>query len=102
MIFRGLGPARMVGVVVGIALILVGLMLLSYGAGMAREKLLAKVAIVVGPVGSEITPVYLELAEQAAREAEARGATVARAYSPDATPENVKAAVDGASIVIYL
>ena len=60
-----------------------------------------KVAIIVGPVGEQLTPTYLALAEMAAAEAESRGATVARAYSPDATPERVIAAVDGASIVIY-
>jgi hypothetical protein len=60
----------------------------------------AKVAIVVGPVGS-LTPTYLALAELAAVEAERQGATVARAYSPQATPANVLAAVEDANIVIY-
>ena len=59
-----------------------------------------RVAIIVGPVGS-LTPTYLHLAELAAAEAERAGATVARAYSPNATPANVLAAVDGAHIVIY-
>jgi hypothetical protein len=61
-----------------------------------------KVAVIVGPVGEELTPVYIGLAEAAAAAAEGRGATVARAYSPDATAENVLAAVEDASIVIYL
>jgi len=61
-----------------------------------------KVAIIVGPVGEELTPVYLDLAEQAADAAESRGATVAKAYSPDATPEKVLAAVENANVVIYL
>jgi hypothetical protein len=60
-----------------------------------------KVAIIVGPVGSELTPVYIELAEMAADAAEERGAEVARAYSPDATADNVLEAVDGAAIVVY-
>ena len=60
----------------------------------------AKVAIIVGPVGS-LTPTYLALAELAAVEAEGRGAIVARAYSPHATPANVLAAVEDANIVIY-
>ena len=47
-----------------------------------------KVAIIVGPVG-ELTPTYLALAERAAATAEQHGATVARAYSPNATPANV-------------
>lgn len=61
----------------------------------------ARVAIIVGPVGEELTPVYLGLAETAAAAAEARGATVARAYSPAATAEAVLAAVEDANIVIY-
>ena len=60
-----------------------------------------KVAIIVGPVGEELTPVYIELAEAAATAAEERGATVARAYSPDATQDKVLAAVENANVVIY-
>lgn len=59
-----------------------------------------KVAIIVGPVG-DLTPTYLHLAEAAAASAERHGATVARAYSPNATPGNVLAAVADAQIVIY-
>lgn len=59
-----------------------------------------KVAIIVGPV-AELTPTYLHLAEAAAATAERHGATVARAYSPNATPANVLAAVADAQIVIY-
>ena len=55
----------------------------------------------MGPVGEELTPQYIELAEMAADEAERSGATVVRAYSPKATPRRVLRAVDGASIVIY-
>jgi hypothetical protein len=61
----------------------------------------SKVAVIVGPVGEELTPVYIGLAEAAARAAEQRGASVARAYSPEATAENVLAAVEDASIVVY-
>lgn len=57
--------------------------------------------IIVGPVGLALTPTYLELAEQAARVAEAGGATVRRAYSPNATPDRVLEAVARANIVIY-
>jgi len=60
-----------------------------------------RVAIIVGPVGEELTPTYLSLAEAAATAAETRGAQVARAYSPDATADAVLAAVDGANIVVY-
>jgi hypothetical protein len=61
-----------------------------------------RVAVIVGPVGEELTPVYIALGEAAAMAAEQRGAVVARAYSPEATPENVLAAVEGANIVVYL
>ena len=60
-----------------------------------------KVAIVVGPVGEELTRVYIGLADAAAAAAEERGAAVAPAYSPEATAESVRAAVEGANIVVY-
>jgi hypothetical protein len=63
---------------------------------------LRRVAIIVGPVGEKLTPTYIAIAEAAARRAEADGAVVARAYSPNATPDNVLAAVQGANVVIYL
>lgn len=59
-----------------------------------------KVAIIVGPVG-ELTATYLYLAETAAATAERHGATVARAYSPNATPASVLAAVADAHVVVY-
>ena len=58
-------------------------------AAPARGAEPLRVAIIVGPVGEELTPVYLALAEAAAAAAEARGAEVARAYSPDATAARV-------------
>src|SRR6187402_127578 len=67
----------------------------------ARAATPVKVAIIVGPVGDELTPVYISLAEAAATAAETRGATVAEAFSPDATAENVLKAVEGANIVVY-
>jgi len=66
----------------------------------AHASVPTKVAIIVGPVGA-LTPTYLALAERAAASAEQHGATVARAYSPNATPGNVLAAVADANIVIY-
>ncbi|MGH2427811.1 MAG: hypothetical protein ACRDGV_02820 [Candidatus Limnocylindria bacterium] len=71
-------------------------------AAPARATTPVKVAIIVGPVGEELTPVYISLADAAADAAETRGATVARAYSPDATADNVLAAVEDANIVVYL
>jgi hypothetical protein len=61
-----------------------------------------QISIVVGPVGEALTPIYVELAEQVAISAERSGATARRAYSPNATPEHVLAAVDGADIIVYL
>lgn len=71
-------------------------------AAPAAASTAVRVAIIVGPVGEELTPVYIGLAEAAATAAETRGATVARAYSPDASAENVVAAVEDAHIVVYL
>jgi hypothetical protein len=84
--------------------LLVALATLLAGHGLAvpaRGTEPIRVAIIVGPVGEELTPVYLALAEAAADAAEERGAEVARAYSPDATAERVLEAVEGASIVVY-
>jgi hypothetical protein len=60
-----------------------------------------KVAIIVGPTGS-LTDSYRTSANQLANTATAAGAQVVKVYSPNATWSNVKAAVDGASIVVYL
>jgi hypothetical protein len=70
-------------------------------AAPAQASTPARVAIIVGPVGEELTPVYLGLAEAAATAAQAVGAEVATAYSPSATAENVLAAVEGANVVVY-
>src|SRR5687767_1692927 len=59
-----------------------------------------KVAIIVGPVGS-LTANYRNWADEAAATATAAGATVVKAYSPAATWANVKAAVDGANVIVY-
>jgi hypothetical protein len=84
-----------------VALVATILGTLGLAAPAAAEASL-KVAVIVGPVGEELTPVYIGLADAAATAAETRGAEVARAYSPTATAENVLAAVEGASIVVYL
>ena len=85
------------------------LVALGLGLGLAGQALPArgaeatvKVAIIVGPVGAELTPVYIQIADAAARAAAERGATVARAYSPNADAASVLAAVKGANIVVYL
>ncbi len=83
---------------------LVATFLASLGlpAPAAATESSAKVAIIVGPVGEELTPVYISLADAAAKAAEQRGATVATAYSPEASAEKVLAAVADANIVVYL
>ena len=70
-------------------------------AAPARGADPAKVAIIVGPVGEELTPTYIALADAAAESAETRGATVAKAYSPDATADRVLEAVEDANVVVY-
>jgi Bacterial Ig-like domain len=59
-----------------------------------------KVAIIVGPVGS-LTANYRSRADDVAAAAQAAGATVAKAYSPNATWANVKSAVNGADVIVY-
>ncbi|MEX1156286.1 MAG: hypothetical protein WED12_03890, partial [Chloroflexota bacterium] len=60
-----------------------------------------KVVIIVGPVGTG-TDSYRQDADRTAAAAEAAGATVVKVYSPNATWANVRAAVAGANIVIYM
>lgn len=60
-----------------------------------------KVAIVVGPVGG-LSDSYRSMADQVATAATAAGATVVKAYTPNATWANVKAAVNGANVIVYL
>ena len=84
------------------------LVALALAVGLAGQPSVARgagvpprVAIIVGPVGPELTPIYIQLAETAARVAESHGAVVARAYSPYAHANNVIAAVEGANAVVY-
>ncbi|HEY3164468.1 MAG TPA: hypothetical protein VGJ71_08920 [Candidatus Limnocylindrales bacterium] len=60
-----------------------------------------KVVVVVGPAG-DATPSYRRLADEAAAAAAESTTNVVKVYSPDATWTNVKAALTGASIVVYL
>jgi hypothetical protein len=59
-----------------------------------------KVAIIVGPAGS-LTSSYRAGANRVASAAAYAGATVVRVYSPNATWANVKAAVNGANVIVY-
>jgi hypothetical protein len=60
-----------------------------------------KVAIIVGPVGPQ-TESYRDRADEIAQTAAEAGATVEKVYSPNATWDNVREAVDGANIIVYL
>ena len=60
-----------------------------------------KVVLIVGPAGGA-TPYYRRLADETAAAAAKLTTNVVRIYSPDATWERVKAALQGASIVVYL
>ena len=95
---RGRGVRQVLVIVAALAITVA-----SFGlAAPAQGATPARVAIIVGPVGEQLTPVYISLADAAATAAETRGAVVAKAYSPDADAEQVLAAVEGANIVIYL
>lgn len=59
-----------------------------------------KVAFIVGPMGSQ-TSWNRSHADSLAEQAVALGATVAKAYSPNATYAKVRAAVAGANIIVY-
>ncbi len=59
-----------------------------------------KVVIIVGPAGS-YTDSYRSQADDTAAAAAAAGANVVKVYSPNATWANVKAAVDGANVIVY-
>ena len=60
-----------------------------------------KVAIVVGPAGS-LTSSYLRSARGYAAQARSYGATVVEVYTPNATWSRVRAAAQGANLLIYL
>jgi hypothetical protein len=59
-----------------------------------------KVAIIVGPVNG-LTASYRTSADRVAADAAAAGATVVKAYSPNATWANVRDAVNGANVIVY-
>lgn len=60
-----------------------------------------KVVIIVGPVGAQ-TDNYREKGDKIAETAEAAGATVVKVYSPNATWDNVREAVNGANVIVYV
>lgn len=60
-----------------------------------------KVAIIVGPTGAQ-TDSYRDSADAVAAAATAAGATVVKVYSPNATWANVRTAVAGANVIVYM
>ncbi|MEP6637925.1 MAG: hypothetical protein ABJC39_01125 [Chloroflexota bacterium] len=60
-----------------------------------------KVVVIVGPVGSS-TSTYITSAKRYASLARSYGANVTEIYSPNATWSRVKAAAQGAKVIIYL
>ena len=67
----------------------------------ASAQAAPKVVVIVGPAG-DATASYRRLGDEAAAVAAKSTPNVVRVYSPDATWTNVKAALHGASIVVYL
>ncbi len=88
---------RRILVLIAAAAVLAGLT----AGPVAAARPAVKVAVIVGPVGS-LTDMYRSIGSAAAREARRWTDDVATAFSPDATWPRVKAALRGASIVIYL
>jgi hypothetical protein len=60
-----------------------------------------KVVIIVGPVGT-LTDSYRERGDAIAEAATDAGATVVKVYSPNATWAKVRAAVNGANVIVYV
>jgi putative cell wall-binding protein len=60
-----------------------------------------KVAIIVGPTGG-LTDSYRSHADDVASAASAAGANVVKVYSPNATWANVRNAVNGANIIVWM
>ena len=60
-----------------------------------------KVAIIVGPTGSQ-TDAYRDDADDVYAAAIAAGASAVKVYSPSATWANVRAAVNGANVIVWM
>ena len=86
------------------ALTIVAALVATFGAVASPAPASAatiKVVIVVGPVGSS-TSDYIYHAKKYAAQARGYGAKVVEIYSPNATWSKVKAAAQGANLLIYL
>jgi hypothetical protein len=84
---------------------LLGLVLIGAGPlappAEAASTRAPKVVLIVGPVGGA-TPYYRRLADEAAAAASKFTSNVVKVYSPNATWPNVRSALKGASVVVYL
>ncbi|MEA2547829.1 MAG: hypothetical protein QOE42_427 [Chloroflexota bacterium] len=99
-----IGGARLALVLGLTALVVAGSWALPLGtaaANAAAARPAPKVVLIVGPAGAA-TPYYRGLADEAAVAASKLTTNVVKIYSPDATWPNVKAALQGASVVVYL
>ena len=85
--------------VIAIALALVTFVGMSHPSPAAAAGI--KVVVIVGPVGSS-TANYIYNAKKYAAQARSYGATVVEIYSPNATWTRVKAAAQGAKVIVYL
>jgi hypothetical protein len=86
-------------VVTLMAVLLVGAGVVANPTPAAAASL--KVVVIVGPVGSS-TSNYIYNAKKYAAQARSYGASVTEIYSPNATWSKVKAAAQGANLLIYL
>ncbi len=83
------------------AVLIAGLGTFTPAAPAASAASGVKVAIIVGATHGT-TPTYRSYADQVYNEAIKYTSSVVRVYSPNATASKVKAAVSGASIIVYL
>ena len=97
-------PARpILAAILGACLVILGVLapIGSVPAAAAATGAAPKVVIIVGPVGS-VTDAYRSDADAAAAEALKYTPNVVKVYTPTATWAAAKAALQGASIVVYM
>jgi hypothetical protein len=86
---------------VGVVAVSLSLLLTAFSIAPAGAAVSLKVVIIVGPTGAQ-TDNYRSTGDDIAATATAAGAQVVKVYSPNATWANVRAAVEGANIIVYL
>jgi len=94
-------PLVRLAVVAALVALVVGAVPVAAAPPAVAGRAAPKVVLIVGPAGPA-TPFYRRLADEAAAVAARRTPNVVKVYSPDATWPNVKAALRGASVVVYL